>query len=234
MPQRVLGVVAHPDDLDVIASGAIAKYIQGGAEVHYLVLTDGGKGSDDLTMTTEELIKIRQEEQRQGLAAIGGNPDNVHFLSYGDGELEATLALKQDIVRAIRQYKPDTVITLDPVPVYSETTGRINHTDHRVAGYAVIDAVFPLARDRLTFPALAAEGLEPHKVDTLLLVDFDRATYYEDITETFDLKKAAIAAHPSQFKDLDFMYTIFHKMAKYNGEQAGCELAEGFVRLDLN
>lgn len=233
-PKRVLGVVAHPDDLDVIAAGSIAKYIQGGAEVHYLVLTDGGKGSDDPAMTTEELIKTRQQEQRQGLAAIGGNPDNVHFLAYGDGELEGTLALKQDIVRYIRQYTPDTVITLDPVPVYSETTGRVNHTDHRVAGYAVIDAVFPLARDRLSFPALAVEGLGPHKVDTLLLVDFDRANYYEDITATFEDKKVAIAAHPSQFKDIDFMHTIFRQMAEHNGKQAGCTLAEGFIRLDLN
>ena len=232
-PKRVMGIVAHPDDLDVTSAAAIAKYIQQGAEVEYLILTDGGKGSDDLEMTTEQLIKLRQEEQRAGLQAVGGDPEKVIFLSYGDGELENTLALKREIVREIRRFKPDVVITLDPTVIYSEATGRINHPDHRAAGQAVLDAVFPLARDRLTFPEHAAEGLLPHKVATVLLVDFDRATYYEDVSDTFMYKEAAIEAHPSQFADAEGLKMLFREIAQHNGTQAGCALAEGFIRLDI-
>ena len=232
-PQRVMGIVAHPDDLDVIAGASIAKYLQQGAEVEYLILTDGGKGSDDLEMTTETLIRTRQKEQRDALAAVGGKPENVHFLPYPDGELENTIGLKRDIVREIRRFKPDTVITLDPTVIYSKSTHRINHPDHRAAGQAVLDAVFPLARDRLTFPELAAEGFGPHKVKTVLLSDFDSATYYEDITDTFIYKEAAIDAHPSQFTDPDRLKEMFRSMAAAVGERAGYELAEGFVRLDV-
>ena len=232
-PKRVMGIVAHPDDLDVTAAATIAKYIQQGAEVEYLILTDGGKGSDDLNMTTENLIKTRQEEQRNGLKAVGGNPENVTFFPYGDGELENTLALKRDIVREIRRFRPDTVITLDPTVIYSKTTHRINHPDHRAAGQAVLDAIFPLARDRLTFPEHAIEGLAPHKVGTVLLVDFDSATYYEDVTEVFHLKDRAIEAHPSQFTEMEQVKTLFRQMAEVVGERAGYGLAEGFIRLDV-
>lgn len=232
-PRRVMGIVPHPDDLDVTAAGSIAKYIQQGAEVEYLILTDGGKGSDDLAMTTEELIQTRQQEQRDGLAALGGNPENITFFSYGDGELENTLELKRAIVREIRRFKPDTVITLDPTVVYSKTTGRINHPDHRAAGQAVLDAVFPLARDRLTFPEYAAEGLLPHKVSTVLLTDFDSATYYEDITDTFTLKERALDAHPSQFGDSGRVKVFFREFAEKAGHEAGYQLAEGFIRLDV-
>lgn len=233
-PSRVMSIMAHPDDIDVSASATIAKYIKQGAEVEYLILTDGGKGSDDVTMTTEDLIKLRQNEQRGGLAAVGGKPQNVTFLPYGDGELENTLALKRDIVREIRRFKPDVVITLDPTVIYSESTGRINHPDHRAAGQAVLDSVFPLARDRLTFPDLAVEGLSPHKVSTVLLVDFDRANYYENITDTFQYKELAIDAHPSQFANPAVVKAIFKDIASKNGELAGCEQAEGFIRLDID
>lgn len=232
-PQRVMGIVAHPDDLDVSAAASIAKYIQQGAEVEYLILTDGGKGSDDRTMTTERLIQTRQDEQRAALVALGGVAEDVHFLPYPDGELEVTMGLKRDIVREIRRFRPDTVITLDPTVIYSQQTGRINHPDHRAAGQAVLDAVFPLARDRLMFPELITEGLEPHNVATVLLVDFDRATYYEDVTNTFHLKEEAINAHPSQFADASYVMDIFRIMAQRLGEKAGCEMAEGFVRLDV-
>lgn len=232
-PKRVLGIVAHPDDIDVSAAGAIAKYIQQGAEVLYLILTDGGKGSDDQEMTTERLIRLRQDEQREALRLLGGKPENVHFFAYGDGELENTMSLKRDIVREIRLFKPDVVITLDPTVIYSKTTGRINHPDHRAAGQAVLDAVFPLARDRLTFPEFAAAGIEPHKVETVLLVDFDSANYYEDVTDTYALKEAAIHAHASQFSDEAYVQRLLRGMAEEAGSRGECMLAEGFIRLDI-
>lgn len=230
-PKIVLGVVAHPDDLDVGAGGSIAQFSRDGAEVHYLILTDGGKGSEDLTLSSQQLMAIRKQEQRDALRILGGK--SVTFLDHPDGELEVSLKLKKDIVKAIRIIKPDVIITLDPTIVYSAKNGIINHPDHRAAGQATLDAVFPLARDHLTFPELFAAGHLPHKTATLLLINFDAGNFSVDISDTFDLKLQALKAHPSQFGNLD-KSTWVYDMAKRQGDAAGYELAETFVRIDIN
>jgi len=229
-PKIILGIAAHPDDLDVGAGGTIAEFIRRGAIVHYLVLTDGSKGSEDPAMTSEKLIAIRRAEQQKALEVVGGT--SVTFLDYPDGALEITMALKKDIVKVIRTLKPDVVITMDPTVVYSSKAGIINHPDHRAAGQATLDAIFPLARDRLTFPELLEEGLEPHKVANALLINFDTSNYSVDITDTFELKVAAIKAHTSQFGDLEDS-TWLRDMALRQGQRAGYSLAESFVRIDI-
>lgn len=230
-PKVVLGIAAHPDDLDVGAGGTLAHFASQGAEVHYLILTDGGKGSDDPAMTSEQLTQIRHAEQHAALNSIGGKI--VTFLDYPDGELEVTMKLKKDIVKAIRTIKPDTVITMDPSVLYSADKGIINHPDHRAAGQAVLDAVFPLARDRLTFPELFAEGYEPHKTDTVLLINFNTANFSVDITDTIETKNRALQAHASQFGDLSNLGWV-KEMAEDQGKQAGCLFAESFVRIDIS
>lgn len=230
-PKIVLGVAAHPDDLDFGASASMAKFAEGGAEVHYLILTDGSKGSADRTLSSPELIKIRSEEQRTALLAIGGK--GITFLNYPDGALEVSIQLKRDIVREIRRIRPNVVITSDPTMVYSETRGFINHTDHRAAGQATIDAVFPLARDHLTFPELLEEGLEPHKVKTLLLTNFDKQNYWVDVSDTLDKKWAALKSHASQISDIESVRRYFTRFAEQAGKKGGYRYAEGFVRLDL-
>ncbi|HEY8992502.1 MAG TPA: PIG-L deacetylase family protein [Candidatus Microsaccharimonas sp.] len=229
-PKIVLGIVAHPDDLDVGAGGTMAHFAKQGAEIHYLILTDGSKGSEDPNVTSKELTDTRRQEQRDALAIIGGKSAN--FLDYPDGELEISMDLKKDIVKAIRTIKPDVVVTLDPTLVYSARAGIINHPDHRAAGQAVLDAVFPLARDHLTFPELFAENYLPHKTATILLINFDSGNFSVDITETFDLKERALKAHASQFGDLEGS-TWLRDMATYHGTQSGHELAESFVRIDI-
>ena len=229
-PKIVLGIAAHPDDLDVGAGGTMAHFAQQGAEVHYLILTDGSKGSDDPAMTSADLIHIRQAEQQQALDIIGGK--SITFLHYPDGELEVTMKLKKEIVRTIRTLKPDVIITMDPTVIYSLTKGIINHPDHRAAGQATLDAVFPLARDRLTFPELHAAGYEPHKTTTILLVNFDTSNFVVDITDTFNKKMLALKAHISQFGDLDSS-TWAWDMAKEQGHKAGYDLAEAFIRIDI-
>jgi LmbE family N-acetylglucosaminyl deacetylase len=230
-PKIVLGVVAHPDDLDVGAGGTIARFAKDGAEIHYLILTDGSKGSDDPAMSSAQLIEIRHAEQEAALKVLGGT--SVSFLDHSDGELEMTMDLKKEIVKAIRTVRPDVVITLDPTMVYSAKNGIINHPDHRAAGQATLDAVFPLARDRLTFPDLHATGFEPHKTPTVLLINFDGGNYTVDITDTFDTKLAAMKAHTSQFGDLEGA-TWIHDFAKAQGEPAGHAAGETFVRIDIN
>lgn len=229
-PKVVLGVAAHPDDLDVGAGGTIAHFAAQGAEIHYLILTDGGKGSDDPTMTSAQLTEIRHAEQQAALEIVGG--ESITFLDYPDGELEVTMELKKQIVKAIRQFKPDVVITMDPTVVYSAQRGIINHPDHRAAGQATLDAVFPLARDRLTFPELLEEGYEPHKTATLLMVNFNESNFSVDITDTFETKFNALKAHVSQFGNLEGS-TWLRDMAKEQGLSAGHELAEGFMRIDI-
>jgi LmbE family N-acetylglucosaminyl deacetylase len=231
-PKIVLGVAAHPDDLDFGASGTLAKYAAQGAKVYYLLLTDGSKGSEDRTLASDQLVKIRQQEQRAAIKAIDAT--NVEFLNYPDGMLEVTMDVKRDIVKAIRTLKPDVVVTMDPGMLYMPERGFINHPDHRAAGQATLDAVFPLARDHLSFPELCEAGYEPHKVATILLINFTNNNYYEDITATLDKKFAALNEHTSQIGDMDMVRQRFTDMAATTGAKAGYKFAESFLRIDVS
>lgn len=230
-PQIVLGVGAHPDDLDFGAAGTIAKWASEGATVYYLILTDGSKGSADKKVLSGNLIKIRQEEQRKAAEILGIS--DVFFLEYEDGLLEVSFELKKEIIRYIRQLKPDTVITMDPSMFYFVERGFINHPDHRAAGQATLDAVFPLARDHLAFPELLTEGLEPHKVTTLLMTNFEKQNHYVDVTDTLEHKMQALAAHKSQISNLSEVQKMMKDIAAENGKKAGHKHSEAFVRLDI-
>lgn len=233
-PRVVLGVAAHADDLDYGAAGSLAKFAAAGATVHYLILTDGSKGSSDATVSPEQLVTIRQAEQRAAMAAIGAA--GIEFLNYPDGELEVTQELKKAIVTSIRSIKPDIIITMDPSLLYSAARGFINHPDHRAAGQATLDAVFPLARDHLSFPELFAAGLAPHKTKTVLLISFDSDTsnFHVNITETIDKKMEALAAHVSQMPDPVNTQKLVRDRAAKAGQSAGYQYAEEFIRIDIN
>jgi len=234
-PKVVLGIAAHPDDLDYTAGGTMAAFAKQGAEVYYLILTDGGKGSQDRAMTSDRLRDMRRHEQRKAGDILGLK--DVFFLDYPDGTLENTPDVKRDIVKIIRQVRPDVVVAPDPSVLYSAAYGLINHPDHRAAGQAAIDAVYPLARDHMTFPELLEQGYEPHNTDTLLLYSFDldpeRATFAVNITDTIELKLQAIAAHASQFSDVESVATTLRAQAEKAGQKQGCQYAEPFVRIDI-
>jgi LmbE family N-acetylglucosaminyl deacetylase len=222
----ILGVAAHPDDLDFSASGTIAKWIKDGAKVYYLICTDGRKGSDDPKMTEEKLIKIRRREQIDAGKILGLK--NVFFLKHRDTELVADIKLKREIASYIRRLKPDIVVTLDPTYVYSGERGMINHTDHRAVGEAALDAIYPLSRDRLTFRELS---LAPHKVKTVYLTCFDNPMDIVDISETFSLKIKCLNAHVSQISDNTIKRIT--KWARALGKKKGYRYAEGFIRITL-
>ncbi|MDL2342398.1 MAG: PIG-L family deacetylase [Patescibacteria group bacterium] len=230
-PKIVLGVAAHPDDLDFGASGAMAAFAAQGAAVYYLLLTDGSKGSADYHASTVDLIKTRQAEQRAAIQAIGAK--DVKFLDYPDGELEVTMDVKRDIVREIRTIRPDVVITMDPSVLYSAEQGMINHPDHRAAGQATLDAVYPLARDHLSMPELFAEGYEPHKVATLLLINFNEQNFTVDISQTIDLKLKALEAHASQMPDVAKTQAMVRDIASGIGAKSGYQFGEGYIRIDI-
>lgn len=231
-PKTVLAVGAHADDIDYFASGTVAQFAEQGAAVHYLVLTDGSKGTDDATVASQELAETRRNEQQSALESLGGQ--SVEFLNYVDGELEVTLPLKRDIVAVIRRIKPDIVITIDPSFLYSAEHGLINHPDHRAAGQATIDAVFPLACNYKTFPEQLQDGTEPHKTKTLLLINFDNCNHFTDVSDVFDKKVTAVCCHHSQYDDHPETANNLHVMAEKVGQSCGCELAESFIRIDLS
>jgi len=190
----VLGVAAHSDDLDFGAFGTFCKFVDDGYDCYYLILTDGSKGSRDPKMTPARLAKIRQDELRQS-AKMAGIKD-VFFLGHADGELVADLKLRKEIVRYIRRLKPDIVVTQDPTYMYSERF--VNHADHRAAGTATIDAVFPAARNPMTFPELKKEGLDHHRVAQMYLMNMQTPNYAVDITKYIDRKIKGLGIHKSQ------------------------------------
>lgn len=231
-PKRILAIGAHPDDIDFGASASLALWAKNGAEIYYLVITDGCKGTSDHEISSEELIKMRRYEQRAAAKVLGVK--DVHFLNYRDGELEVDHKLKKDIVRAIREVRPDTVITMDPTLVYSVKRGFVNHPDHRAAGQATLDAVYPLARDHLEYPELLEEGLQPHKALHILLINLDEHNYTVDVTDTFDLKLAALSKHASQIGDINSTFESLRHWSSELGKSVGYEYAEGFIRIDLS
>jgi LmbE family N-acetylglucosaminyl deacetylase len=234
--QTILAVGAHPDDIDFGASGTIAKWAAEGADVYYLVCTDGSRGSADPKMTHKELAAIRKKEQVEAALILGVK--DVFFLDFVDTQLVSDLALKERIVWYIRKLRPQIVVTLDPTFFYAADpfgTGRsfVNHTDHRAAGLATMDAVFPLARDRLTFPEHEKQGLEPHKVSQLYFINMTQKQFVIDITETLEQKLKAIAAHVSQYDDFPAIKERMTKRALEFAREEEFTFAESFVKLVL-
>ncbi len=232
-PAIVLGIAAHPDDLDYGAAGTMAKFAAQGAKIHYLIITDGSQGSSDYKASPNELAKTREAEQRAALKAFGSSEKNVTFLGYPDGGLEITMEIKKEVVKVIRTVRPDVVVTMDPSLLYSAERGFINHPDHRAAGQIALDAVFPLARDHLAFPQLFSQGYKPHKVKTVLLTNFERHNYYVDVSEYIDKKIAALAEHKSQISNIEDVGKMIKTWAKALGEEVGCKYAEAFMRIDV-
>lgn len=230
-PKAVLGVAAHPDDLDFSASGTFSKWASQGTKVYYLILTDGSKGSIDRKLSPKDLIIIRQKEQKTAAEILGAK--QVFFSKWEDCCLECRDDVKLEITRTIRKIKPDVVVTIDPAMVYAADRGFINHPDHRAAGQATLDAVFPLARDHLSFPELLKEGLEPHATPTVLLVNLERQNWFEDITDNIDKKMEALAAHQSQMPALKRTQKMMRDLAIDMGKKGGCDYAEGFMRVDI-
>lgn len=228
-PLTILGVAAHPDDLDFSASGTFAKWVRKGAACYYLICTDGSKGSNDPKMTKEKLIALRKKEQKDAARILGLR--DVFFLNHIDTQLTVDLTLKKEIVRFIRKLKPDAVVTLDPTFVYSRIRGFVNHTDHRACGQAALDAVFPMARDRLTFQELEKEGLSPHKVKLLYLTNFDDPSDIVDISDTIDIKIRALKAHETQVTKEAI--ARIKKWSGILGKKKGYRFAEGFIKLTL-
>jgi LmbE family N-acetylglucosaminyl deacetylase len=226
-PADVVVVTPHPDDAEFGVAGTVAKWTREGKQVVYVVCTNGNKGTSDPDIKPDELAKIRQNEQRAAAEVLGVR--EVVFLENQDQGLEDTPDFRKQIVRMIRRYRPETVVTADPYRRY------IWHRDHRIAGQVTIDAVFPYARDHLSFPELLEEGLQPHKVKEMLFWASENINYLSDITATFDLKLAALRCHESQVKSMKVsdLKDWLKKRCKDLAEGEDFDLAEAFHREEI-
>jgi LmbE family N-acetylglucosaminyl deacetylase len=223
--QRVLVVTAHPDDSEFGAGGTIATLVREGCDVAYVIVTNGNKGSGDRSMTPERLAQIRQEEQRNAARALG--VEHVRFLGYDDGEVEDTRALRLDVTREIRRWRPDLLITMNPHRTYNLYA---SHRDHRIVAGVVLDCVYPLARDHLSFPELLPE-FEPHKVRQVYVMQWEKPDVVVDITETIDMKVKALACHKSQFADFLGVEKRVRERNAALGKKKGYPYAETFDRI---
>jgi LmbE family N-acetylglucosaminyl deacetylase len=221
--KRVLVVSAHPDDSDFGASGTIANWIKMGIEVSYCICTNGDQGGEESGIPLEEMPAVRQKEQRAAGAAIGVH--DITFLNYRDGWLEPTIALRKDIVKAIRRTKPDRMVCQSPERNWDRIGA--SHPDHLAAGEAAIQAVYPDARNPFAFTELLDEGLEPWRVKEVWVTAHATPDHWVDITDTFHLKMAALHSHASQTAHNTELENMVRAWGERNAAQAG--LAEGRI-----
>ncbi len=198
MAETALVIAAHPDDGEFGAAGYSAQLAARGWDVYFLIATNGAKGTEDRSMPRERLIALRREEQREACRRLGAR--DVFFLDHEDGELVHTRVLLEQLVRFIRMLRPHAVLTHDPTDIIIRDSF-INHPDHRAAGAATLDAVYPTARDHLNVPEHLAAGLEPHKVREVLLWNTNHPNHDFDYGALIEQKIAALTAHATQFPD---------------------------------
>ncbi len=231
VPEQILTVTAHPDDVDFGAAGSVAAWTAQGAVVTYCVVTDGDAGGFDPAVPRADIPAIRRAEQTAAAAEVGVK--DLVFLGYPDGRLQATLELRRDISRVIRQVRPQRVVCQSPDRLWDRLFA--SHPDHLAAGEATICAVYPDARNPFAFPELMAEGLEPHVVSEVWVMAAPGVDTYVDVTGTFAAKLAALRAHVSQNTDQDGgLEPRLRAWLTNNAAQAGWDdgrLAEAFRRL---
>jgi LmbE family N-acetylglucosaminyl deacetylase len=222
---NVMVISAHPDDAEFGAAGSVARWIGDGHAVVYIVCTSGEKGTTDRRIQPDRLAVMREQEQLAAASVLGVK--ETVFLRYPDQALEDTPRFRKHIVRLIRQYRPERVVTSDPYRRY------LWHRDHRIVGQVVMDALFPYARDHLAYPDLLEEGLEPHKVREAFFWGAEDVNYPSDISATFELKLKALKCHASQVKELGIadLEDWLRDRCRLMAEGSDFDLAEAFHRV---
>lgn len=224
-PDRFMVIAAHPDDADFGPAATAAKWIDAGSLGWLVCCTSGDAGGEDPFADPLELAALREKEQRAAADVVGYA--GVTFLHMPDGALANDLILREHLVREIRTFRPDAVLATDPTNLFPRDAG-INHTDHRAAGFAAIDAVYPAARNPMAFPSLARAGLAAHRVRRVYLFWTNEPTVRIDITATVSRKLDALRAHSSQIKDFAEVESWIRESFGALGKDIGVEAAEGF------
>lgn len=222
-PDRFMVIAGHPDDADFGPAGTAARWIDAGSTGWLVCCTSGDAGGEDPEADPLELAAVREREQRAAADIIGYA--GVTFLHMPDGALVNDLVLREHLVREIRTFRPDAVLATDPTVVFYRFGG-INHTDHREAGIAAVDAVYPAARNPMAFPALARSGLGAHRVRRIYLFWPNDPNVRVDVSATIGRKIDALRAHASQIKEPDALEERIRAWAKEEGEPIGAEAGE--------
>ncbi|MBX6372132.1 MAG: PIG-L family deacetylase [Acidothermus sp.] len=227
--ERALVVVAHPDDVDFGAGGTIARWTDAGIHVTYCLCTDGDAGGFDLDFPRDQMSGLRRAEQIEAAKVLGVS--DVRFLGYPDGRLQPSLELRRDIARVIRQVRPQRILVQSPERDYDRIAR--SHPDHRAAGSAALDAIYPDARNPFAFPELRLdEGLEPWAVPETWIMGGPTVSHHVDVTDTFERKVAALRAHESQTAHMADLEEFLAARLRENASAAGWDegrMAEAFL-----
>lgn len=230
-PASALAVYAHPDDPEISAGGTLARWADAGASVWVLITTRGEKGTSDPDADLDALARVRVEETEAASAKLGF-AGHLH-LEYGDGEIADNQALVGSIVRCVRDIRPEVVVCHDPTAVFFGDA-YFNHRDHRVTGWATLDAVAPAAGNPHYFPEHRAEGLDVHHVSAVYLTGTLEPNCWVDITDTLERKIDALFCHASQLTETgDWFREFLRTSAEEAGAAAGVPYAEGFRRISF-
>ena len=231
---RGMVVVAHADDAEFGCSGTVAKLCSEGWEMVYVLCTDGSKGSSDREMTQAKLSSIRHEEQTEAGKVLGLK--DVVFLDHEDSMLQPTLELRKDIAREIRRHRPDVLITTYPARSLDGKGWGVGHPDHLAAGEAALSAVFPSARDHMTFPDLLEAGFEPHKVAEAWIMGHPEPDHWVDVTEHMDTSLNALFKHSSQLggRPEDEIREMMKKGRRERAVGKGMQYAESFRKFTFS
>jgi LmbE family N-acetylglucosaminyl deacetylase len=216
-------IVAHPDDAEFGPAATAARWIDAGAQGWLVCCTSGDQGGEDPDADPLALAAMRETEQRAAAAIVGYA--GVTFLHQPDGALANDLALREQLVREIRTFRPDAVLATDPETLFYRDGG-VNHADHRAAGMAAIDAVYPAARNPMAFPGLARAGLAAHRVRRIYLFWSESNNAWVDVSATLERKIAALRAHASQIHDPEGLAGRIRTWAAEEGASIGAASAE--------
>ncbi|MFC2038917.1 PIG-L deacetylase family protein [Chloroflexota bacterium] len=224
-PSRIMIVMPHPDDAEWRTGGSAARWAKEGKEIVYVITTNGDKGSSDPDTDQAEFVKLREREQRTAADVTGVG--EVIFLGLPDQGLEDNDECRKAIVRQIRKYKPDMVITTDP------HRGYLNHRDHRMNALITLEAVYPYAGCPHSYPELLEEGLEAHRVKEVLFSGTEDPNYFVDITDTMEAKLAALRCHESQGGGRPGNEAMIRERDAVWAKEPGQEYMESFHREEM-
>ena len=228
----VLAVFAHPDDAEICAGGVLSAWAAAGREVHLLVLTNGDRGSNDPSLSRADLAATRLVETEAAAAIMG--LAGVRVLSTHDGELENTAAVRDAVVRRVREVRAETVVSCDPTAIFFENR-YYNHSDHRMAGWVALDSAYPGSGNPHFFSEHLGEGLGVQEVTDVWLGWSNEPNRTIDITDHMQTKIDALAAHASQLAEgIRFFEEFLTKDATEEGAKIGVAYAEPFRVVDLS
>ena len=220
--KTIIGFAAHPDDLEFSCTATMKKYRDQGYRIIYVIITNGENGfKAEPKLSARERVEIRKNEQLQVADILG--VEKVYFLNYRDGFLEYSEKLRAQLVKILKEYRPEIVFSFDPANK-SFSSLNLLHRDHRVVAEVVFDACFA-AKNQLMYPG------ERHQVEKIFFFASDKPDHFEDITDLIDFKLELLACHKSQFPDFSVIERYIRE--KVSAQTEKYKYSEAFRLLEV-